>query len=171
MGVHLKPERVFTLGQNTHRMQIVKASMDDLDLIGPLFNLYRIFYGQNNNLEQARIFLKERIQNNESVIFVAKNEHGVAVGFTQLYPSFSSVSASRSWILNDLYVATEARRTGVAKKLMATARTFAIETQAKGLSLETAKDNINAQKLYESLGYIRDTAAYHYFLELNSEHM
>ncbi len=149
-------------------MQIVKASIDDLDLISPLFNLYRVFYGQDNNLDKARTFLKERLQNNESVIFVAKNEHGVAVGFTQLYPAFSSISVCRTWILNDLYVAIEARRTGVAKKLMDAARTFAIATQAKGLSLETAKDNTSAQKLYESLGYIRDTGAYHYFLELKS---
>lgn len=150
-------------------MQIVKASIEDLDLISPLFNLYRVFYGQNNNLEKARTFLKERLQNNESVMFIAKNEHDAAVGFTQLYPSFSSVSACRSWILNDLYVAIEARRTGIAKALMDTARAFAIETSAKGISLETAKDNTNAQKLYESLGYVRDTGAYHYFLELNSE--
>lgn len=150
-------------------MQIVKASIDDIDSVSPLFNLYRVFYGQNSDLEKAHAFLKERILNNESIIFIAKNDIGTVVGFTQLYPSFSSISVSRSWILNDLYVIAEARRTGVAKKLMDAAKAFAMRVHAKGITLETATDNITAQNLYESIGYTKNTDSYYYFLEFKTD--
>ncbi|MCG6220607.1 GNAT family N-acetyltransferase, partial [Vibrio diabolicus] len=88
------------------------------------------------------------------------------IGFTQLYPSFSSVAAKRIWVLNDLYVAAQARRLGVAKKLMDTAKEFAMATNARGLALETARDTSAAQRLYEALGY-RKEDGYHYFLALD----
>lgn len=89
------------------------------------------------------------------------------LGFTQLYPGFSSVSARPSWILNDLYVSPNARRAGVAKLLMNTAKDFADSTQAKGISLETSLDNVNAQALYETLGYKKSDGFYSYYLPLS----
>ena len=91
---------------------------------------------------------------------------GNALGFTQLYPTFSSVSAQLTWVLNDLYVVADARRLGVGKQLMETARAFALETNSKGIALETGKDNVTAQALYESLGYQKSDGVYHYFLTL-----
>ncbi|WP_443088452.1 GNAT family N-acetyltransferase [Vibrio sp. LaRot3] len=108
------------------------------------------------------------MKHNESVIFLALDDEGNALGFVQLYPSFSSVSAARTWILNDLFVADNARRMGVAKKLMNAAKEMALETEVKGLALETADSNVNAQKLYESLGYERESGTYHYFLKLQA---
>ena len=106
-------------------------------------------------------FLRERILARESVIFAAfDGEH--IVGFTQLYPSFSSVSAQRSWILNDLFVLENYRKQGIAEQMMARAKAFAAQTNAKGLALETAVDN-PAQHLYERLGWERDAGALHYF--------
>ena len=83
-----------------------------------------------------------------------------------MYPSFSSVSAKRSWILNDLYVAAGSRRSGVARTLMNAAKDFAIGTGAKGLSLSTARSNVIAQALYESLGYEKDSDFYSYYLRV-----
>ncbi|MDV2405329.1 GNAT family N-acetyltransferase, partial [Vibrio cholerae] len=85
-------------------MEIIKVSLKELELLVPLFDAYRVFYGQSSNREIAHEFLKSRIQNEESVSFLAIDKMGIAVGFTQLYPSFSSVSVARVWILNDLYV-------------------------------------------------------------------
>lgn len=147
-------------------MEIIRAGMDDLDIISPLFNAYRIFYGQQEDMALARHFLAERLSQQESVIFFARDKQGAGIGFTQLYPSFSSVAAKRIWVLNDLYVAAQARRLGVAKKLMDTAKEFAMATNARGLALETARDNTIAQRLYESLGY-RKEDGYHYFLALD----
>lgn len=147
---------------------IVRATIEDAPLIAPLFDGYRQFYKQPSNLEGARHFLTERLEENSSVIFLAlqTDEKGEQqpCGFTQLYPSFSSVSMKRLWILNDLFVAPEARRSGAGRALLEHARTFAAETQAEGLTLSTAIANYTAQALYESAGWKRDEEFYAYHL-------
>lgn len=144
-----------------------RATPADLDALAELFNAYRVFYRQASDRPAAHAFLQERLQRDESVIFIARDTtSGEALGFTQLYPSFSSVSARRVWVLNDLFVAAEARQRGVAHALMAKARAFAIETGGLRLVLETAEDNAPAQALYESLGYVRESGTRHYALEL-----
>ncbi|WP_367109495.1 N-acetyltransferase family protein [uncultured Psychrobacter sp.] len=147
-------------------MQIVKVTIADISLVAPLFDQYRVFYDKPSDLDLAHSFIEARIKHRESVIFLAINAEGEAVGFTQLYPNFSSVSAVRTWILNDLYVIDKLRGQGTGKQLLNTARDYAISTGAKGISLETAPDNIGAQKLYESLGYKREMDYYHYSLSL-----
>ncbi|MFA0115206.1 GNAT family N-acetyltransferase [Vibrio sp. 10N.261.46.E11] len=147
-------------------MKIVKAELEHLNAVVPLFDAYRVFYGQEKDLKTAREFIEARLKNSESVIFLALDDEGNGLGFTQLYPSFSSVSVSRIWVLNDLFVAHTARRQGVAKQLMDAAKNMGLKDDAKGLALETAESNINAQRLYESLGYVRESGAYHYFLNL-----
>lgn len=146
-------------------IRIDRATLENASEIGELFNAYRVFYKQDSNLELALNFIFERIKNDESVIFYAINESEEILGFTQLYPVFSSVSARSSWILNDLFVSSSARRKGIAKKLMERAREFANETNAKGLELATGIDNLNAQALYESLGYKKEKGFYHYYLD------
>jgi len=91
---------------------IIRATIDQLDLIAPLFDGYRQFYKQPSNVDKARQFIKDRLIRHESVIFLALLDEA-AVGFTQLYPSFSSTSMQRLWILNDLFVAPDGRRSGV----------------------------------------------------------
>lgn len=143
-----------------------RASLDDLDALTLLFDGYRVFYGRTSDPALARTFLQERLQHDESVIFIARDATDEALGFTQLYPFFSSVSAHRIWVLNDLFVASNARHRGVARALMECARAFALQTGALRLVLETAEDNRPAQALYESLGYVRESGTRHYSLEL-----
>lgn len=144
-----------------------RANLGDLDSLTPLFDAYRVFYRQVSDRGVAHAFLRERLLHAESVIFLARDvESGEALGFTQLYPSFSSVSARRIWILNDLFVAPGARQRGIARLLMACARQYASETGALRLVLETAEDNRPAQALYESLGYACESGTRHYALEL-----
>ncbi|MED3962617.1 N-acetyltransferase family protein [Bacillales bacterium AN1005] len=146
-------------------MIIFQATMEDLDGVANLFNLYRTFYQQESDLEGAKNYIKERINKGESIIFVVKDEQNY-LGFTQLYPTFSSISMKRAWILNDLYVDAQARKQGVGELLLHKAKEFAIETGAKSLSLSTAPDNYTAQRLYEKNGYEKDTTFYHYELGL-----
>jgi GNAT superfamily N-acetyltransferase len=146
-------------------MQIIPARAEHVPQLAPLFDAYRQFYRQPSDLAGAAAFLRERIERNQSVVFLALLD-GTAVGFTQLYPSFSSTSMKRLWILNDLFVVPEARRRGVAKELMERARRLAVETSAESLALETAVDNHNAQKLYEGLGWIRDEEYFRYSLRV-----
>ncbi|CAG9614726.1 hypothetical protein BACCIP111899_03959 [Bacillus rhizoplanae] len=146
-------------------MKIYQASMEDLQGVAPLFNEYRMFYRQDSNIEEAEQFLRERLERKESIIFVAV-EDGKYVGFTQLYPSFSSISMKELWILNDLFVQKDVRGTGIGKELLKAAKQFGLETGAKGLKLQTEVDNVTAQRLYVENGYIRDSRYFHYELNL-----
>lgn len=143
-----------------------QATVHDLDAVAPLFDAYRQFYGQPPDLARARAFLAERFRHHESVILLATGTDGTALGFVQLYPVFSSVRATRAYLLNDLFVVAGARRHGVARALLEAAAAFARANGAASLSLSTALDNRAAQRLYESLGWVRDTGFCEYNLSL-----
>jgi ribosomal protein S18 acetylase RimI-like enzyme len=145
---------------------IQPATITDLDALVPLFDGYRQFYRQASDPVRAHAFLAERIERGESLILLARDDDGTGLGFTQLYPLFSSVRAVRTWLLNDLFVAPSARRRGVAGALL---RTAAEQARARGvasLSLSTALDNAPAQALYESLGWRRESGYCEYSLGL-----
>ena len=146
--------------------QIRQATILDLDTLAPLFDGYRQFYGQPADLARARDFLAERFRHHESLILLARDEHGAGLGFTQLYPLFSSVRTVRTWLLNDLFVVVQARRQGVASALLRAAAEHAHALGAASLSLSTALDNTPAQALYESLGWQRDRQFCEYSLTL-----
>lgn len=129
-----------------------RTGLTHLDVVARLFDQYRGFYGQPSDLATATAFIRARMERDESVIFLAWNDDA-AVGFTQLYPAFSSVSASRVWILNDLLVVPEARRRGVASALLSAAAEFARADGALRLELETDHDNAAAQALYRAMGW------------------
>lgn len=149
-------------------MKLIRAGVADLELLAPMFDAYRQFYSQPSNIDQSRRFLEQRLDKGESVVFMAVDDAGDrGLGFVQLYPSFSSVSALPTWILHDLFVVPDQRRQGVAQALMEAARSLAAKTGADGLSLSTATDNFGAQSLYESLGYRRDEKFIYYFLPLD----
>jgi len=145
---------------------IRQATVHDLDAVAPLFDAYRQFYGKAPDLQRARDFLAERFAHHESVVFLALDELGSSIGFTQLYRVFSSVSATRKYLLNDLYVVAGARRSGAARQLLIAAAEFARANGAASLSLSTAVDNLPAQQLYASLGWVRDEGFYEYNLAL-----
>ncbi len=146
-------------------MRIYQATMNDLDGAADLFNMYRTFYLQTPDLDGAKAFIRKRLENEDSIIFVAKSNHKY-VGFTQLYPTFSSISMKRAWILNDMFVDATARKQGVGEQLLQKAKEFANKTGAKSITLETTPDNEVAQRLYEKNGYNKDDQYYHYYLEL-----
>ncbi len=131
---------------------IRRATIDDLDRVAPLFNQYRMFYAQVSDIDAARAFLGQRLRAEESAILLATSDERPA-GFTQLYPMFSSVHVARVWILNDLFVAPDARRLGVASALLDAAQDFGREAGALRLELETAHNNEAAQTLYRDVGW------------------
>ena len=139
-----------------------QAESRDLDAIAALFDAYRQFYEMPTDLALARRYLDERFQRRESVIFVAENEDGDIVGFTQLYPAFCSVLADRTFVLYDLFVTPAARGTGAGRALMETAEAYARAQGAARLQLQTAKTNTIGQSLYESCGWKRDDLFYVY---------
>ena len=147
--------------------KIIEANIKHLDEVARLFNLYRIFYEQPDDLERAYNFIKARIEMKESIIFVSDNADGTLSGFVQLYPSFCSVSTIPMLILYDLFVDPDTRTKGIGRALMNQARQYAQENGFKRLELSTAKDNFIGQSLYESLGYEVDDEFLHYSLEIN----
>jgi ribosomal protein S18 acetylase RimI-like enzyme len=144
---------------------IRQATLKDLDRLAPLFDEYRQFYRQRSDAVAARAYLHERFSHSESIIFIASRE-SVAIGFTQLYPSFSSISLARIYVLSDLFVASNARKQGAGRLLLEAAAEFGRAAGAHQLTLETARDNLAAQGLYEGCGWLRDTEFYVYQLTL-----
>ena len=145
-------------------MKVIRADSDHLPQLVQLFDGYRVFYKQESDLNAARSFLQDRFLKNDSVIYIALDSEGNGLGFTQLYPCFSSVSMQQSYILNDLFVTSEVRKKGVGEALMEKAKHFAKTEGSKGLTLETDVDN-PAQKLYQRLGFKKDTKVNHYTWE------
>jgi GNAT superfamily N-acetyltransferase len=151
----------------TQNIIVRRASLADLDLLVPLFDAYRQFYEQRPDLALAWEFLHERLERDESVIFLALRPEGPAAGFTQLFPSFSSASAGRIFILNDLFVDPTARRSGVGQRLLDAAADFGRGAGAVRLTLSTAHRNTAAQSLYEAKGWRRDEVFRSYHLALS----
>lgn len=90
------------------KLHMVRATLGAVDRVVPLFDAYRQFYRLSLDLDGARRFLSRRLMQSDSTIFLAE-QAGIAVGFVQLYPSFTSLSIRPWWVLNDLYVIPESR--------------------------------------------------------------
>lgn len=135
-------------------MQVRRARLADMDALAPLFSAYRTFYGQEADQDFDRAFLQKRLEQQQSVVFLACHS-GNGIGFTQLYPTFSSVALKRDWILNDLYVMPAARGVGAGASLLEAARDFGRSDGARHLVLETQADN-PARFLYEKMGWQLD---------------
>jgi len=146
-----------------NNITIRQAVPSDIDALAHLFDGYRQFYGRGSDLRAAREFLLARFNRGESVIFIAHDASGPS-GFAQLYPSFSSVSLARTFVLNDLFVREKSRRKGIGSLLLAAAVEFGKSWNAARLSLSTAVSNETAQALYRSAGWQRDEQffVYHY---------
>jgi GNAT superfamily N-acetyltransferase len=133
-----------------------KANIKDIEQLSTLFDEYRIFYRKDSDLNGAKAFLTDRMNNNESEILVAENEEKFLMGFIQLYPLFSSTRMKRIWLLNDLYVNEKYRGKGISIALMEEAKAFAVKTNSAGLILETEKSNLIGNNLYPRVGFKLD---------------
>lgn len=147
------------------KFTVRQATLADLEALIPLFDGYRQFYGRATDQTSAREFLLARFNHGESVLFIA-HEGENPIGFTQLYPSFSSVSLARVFVLNDLFVQEQARKLGVGTKLIAAAAEFSKAVGAIRLTLSTATTNSVAQSVYATAGWKRDEQFYVYHLAL-----
>ena len=145
-----------------------KANIDDLNQLAQLFDAYRQFYEQAPDLALAKQFIADRFNKQESVIFVAENAEKQLIGFCQIYPSFCSVSAAKIGVLYDLFVNESARKTGAGRALMLASHDYAANNSMARLDLTTAKNNLTAQALYESLGWLRDDVFYTYSKEITT---
>jgi ribosomal protein S18 acetylase RimI-like enzyme len=139
-----------------HTVQTRVATLADLGATAPLFDAYRQFYGRPADLALASRYLRERLENGESVILLASKPNEAVVGFCQLYPTFCSVEAQPIYALYDLYVTPAARRLGAGRVLLLAAEQLARQNSKARMDLTTAITNQAAQRLCESLGWVRD---------------
>lgn len=143
-------------------MQIRPIEKSDLEQLAKLFDGYRVFYKKESDLNAAKTFLSERLKNQDSKIYVCETDERNLVGFTQLYPLFSSTRMKRLWLLNDLYVDPDFRGKAIAVKLIDRAKQLVKETSACGMYLETGKSNVIGNKLYPKTGFQLNEAANFY---------
>ncbi|MEK6782555.1 MAG: GNAT family N-acetyltransferase [Bacteroidota bacterium] len=137
-------------------IKIKQATLNDLNKLAILFDQFRVFYKKQTALDRAKMFLKERIEANESVIFISLDNKNIITGFIQLYPLFSSTRMKRLWLLNDLFVDPSHRGQGISVSLIDKAKEFARQTGACGLILETTKTNKIGNSLYPKTGFVLD---------------
>lgn len=143
-------------------MNVIRAQATDVADAAPLFAAYREFYGETYDVEASAAFLTERLTRDESILLLARGEDGSAIGFTQIYPIFSSTRLTRVWLLNDLFVSPDARGSGVVDALLDTAAALAKDAGVRAIELATAHTNERAQAVYERSGYVLDEVFRHY---------
>ena len=156
------------ISERPMKVIIRRASLEDLSGLAQLFNQYRIFYKQPSDLTACWQFLSERLESGEAVIFVAEENEGGLIGYTQLFPLFSSVRLKRMWLLNDLYVMQSRRGQGISKLLIDATKQLAIDTNACGLLLDTAKSNTIGNKLYPAVDFKLEESTNYYFWTNNA---
>ena len=147
-------------------MNIITASLENLNQITSLFDQYMVFYGKESNIEKHREFIRSRLLYDESTIFLALNNENQPAGFVQNYYCFSSVSLGRIVILNDLFVVPKFRKQGIAEKLIRKTFDHAAAIGAVRVDLGTEKTNTTAQKIYERIGFIKEEDFYNYSYSL-----
>jgi ribosomal protein S18 acetylase RimI-like enzyme len=147
---------------------IRKATLEDLDQLTGLFDQYVVFYKKPSNYEKHKTYLKERMENNEAIIYLAFDESNpkTAIGFVLNYITFSSLALNKIIILNDLFVNSTIRKNGIGEKLIMQTVALANEIDSNLIRLRTAKNNIVAQGLYHKMGFVRDEILYSYDLAL-----
>jgi len=132
-----------------------RAGETDIDAVAALFDAYRQFYDMRPDRAVATAFIRARMKRSESVIFVAEDSARGCFGFCQLYPTFCSVAVAPILVLYDLFVTPGARNSGAGRALLAAAGRYGVEHGAARMELRTAKTNLPAQSLYESVGWVR----------------
>ncbi|WP_410499910.1 GNAT family N-acetyltransferase [Chitinibacter sp. S2-10] len=159
----------------TTSFAISNAGILDLDDLAPLFIAYRQFYidtslryaNYSQDHEEARAFLSERLVLKDSRLYLVRDAQNKAIGFTQVFESFSSMSLCRSWVLNDLFVLPELRGQKIGGALLAH-----VEREAKAigvgmLTMQTSPENVNAHRLYQKMGYVREMGHLHFVRKLD----
>ncbi|MFM6907012.1 MAG: GNAT family N-acetyltransferase [Acinetobacter tjernbergiae] len=147
-------------------MKIYKAQYADVSRVSEIFNLYRIFYKQKCDVGRCEEFIENNILENRSDIFILECD-GRIVSFVQLYKNYCSIDLCLYYYLSDLYVVEDERGNGYATKIMEHIIELYSNSDFKRITLDTAKTNIFAQRLYEKLNYKRDETYITYHRSLN----
>ncbi|WP_141432206.1 GNAT family N-acetyltransferase [Bacillus sp. 03113] len=144
---------------------IRQATIHDLNRLIPIFDSFREYFKQQRNPDAVEKFLFERFEHQESIIFIAEQQNEI-IGYAHLYPTFSSLTLQRVWILNDFFIIEKFRQNGIGKQLLAAVKEFGALTKAKGIELSVEHSNEAAWKFYENQGFQLDKEFRYYFYKL-----
>jgi ribosomal protein S18 acetylase RimI-like enzyme len=131
--------------------QVGEADLEDLL---PLLRGYCEFYEVDPSDDALLALCRALIADpeREGLQLIARESDGTAVGFATLYWTWQTLNAARLGVMNDLFIAPEARGSGLADRLIAACRERSAEHGAGELAWQTAKDNDRAQAVYERVG-------------------
>jgi GNAT superfamily N-acetyltransferase len=134
-------------------MEIQPVTEGDLDELLPLVRGYCEFYGTKPSddavLELSRWLLDHP---EDGVQVLARDDDGAAIGFATVYWTWRTMHAARVAVLEDVFVAPEARGSGAAEALIGDALARARDAGARDLTWQTAKTNERAQAVYARVG-------------------
>jgi GNAT superfamily N-acetyltransferase len=139
-----------------HRIETV-GERDLPDLL-PLMRAYCDFYGVDPPDDALLAMCRALVADpeREGVQLIARDGEGRALGFATVFWSWSTLSAARIGVMNDLYVSPAARGSGLAEALIEACLERSAERGARELCWQTAKDNLRAQRVYERVGGRRE---------------
>jgi len=139
-------------------LTIERVTKTDLGELLPLMRAYCDFYEVAPSEDELLVIARALIADpeHEGVQLLARADDGRAVGFATIYWSWATTSAERIGVMNDLFVAPEARGTGVAEALIEACRAECAAHGAGKLTWQTAPDNVAAMKVYDRVGATRE---------------
>ena len=148
-------------------MRVRPVGHDDLPALLALIADYQRFYGNTtpDDAHNAQFFGRFVTGGDRGMLIAAYHDDGAPAGYTCLYWTYSSISATDVVLLNDLYVAPSHRGAGVGEALIAAARDVAVERGCSHLRWCTELHNRRAQRLYERVGAAR-SALFEYEIDL-----
>lgn len=150
-------------------MKIIQANTEHIDQVVDLFDAYRVWYRKPSDKISGKAFILDRMNGKESIIYACETEEGTLVGFTQLYPIFSSTRMKRMWLLNDLFVHPDFRGKGISKMLINQAKELAKSNQACGILLETETTNDIGNRLYPQEGFELEENNFYFWTNENND--
>ena len=133
-------------------MNFLRSTLADLDLIARLFDDYRVFFKAESDPKGSYEFLKRHLQKRTSLLFHVEKA-GRPIAFAQVYPIYSSVDMCPVWLLNDFFIDQDFRKQGVGDYLLRSVHEEACKSEVPRILLETTRENVAAQKLYQKIGY------------------
>jgi GNAT superfamily N-acetyltransferase len=151
------------------RAVISTVAEADLPELLPLMRGYCDFYEVDPSDAELLALARELIASpdRDGVQLIARDESGRAVGFATIFWTWSTLSASRIAVMNDLFVSPDARGGGTADALIEACAERARERGATSLDWQTARDNERARRVYDRVGGRADDRWVDYALALS----
>lgn len=130
---------------------VTEADLEELlSLMREYCDFYEVAPSDADLLALSRALIAD--PEREGTQLIARDESGSAIGFATLFWTWSTLSARRIGVMNDLFVRPDARGVGAAEELIAECARLVGERGAGSLEWQTAKDNLRAQAVYDRVG-------------------